>query len=393
MSRRLIHIIIVCFLYGCVGLGQSSKNELLDQRDKILNEIVFTNKLIESTKKRKGNTVNSLQLIDRKIVNRTQLIKNYNAEIKVIEQKIIDREVTITKLSFDLEEQKKLYTDIIRYSYKNHNYYTKAVYLLASTSFNQFYMRKKYLEQLNQARTDKILLIASIQNRINYEISALNDSKIELGDALLKAKLENQELHKAKSSRQNILTSLSREEKSLKQDLIDKRKVEEEIGKRIEELIRAEAKKSAFAKLTPEQQLVSDDFERNQGRLPWPTRQGVITEKFGEHFHPVIKGIKVRNNGIDISTLQDSQVRTIFSGEVSKIFAIKGSNYTVIIRHGKFYTVYHNLENVQVNVGDQIKVKDSIGYVGRDNLNDNSILHFEIWKGLEKLNPEDWISD
>jgi septal ring factor EnvC (AmiA/AmiB activator) len=391
MSKQSLLVLIFFSFFTC--LFSQSKNELLNQRDKLLNDIQLTNKLIKSTQKKQGTTEQSIRLLNRKIVKREKLIENYNAEIVIIEKKINDRKISIINLEGELEKQKELYAKILRYSYKNYNNYSKAVFLLASGSFNQFYSRKKYLEQLNDARKEKVLLISALDFQIRSEILKLKEDKIEVADALLNVKDETFNLNSEKNKKQNILTSLSKEETKLKEDLAVKRKIEDEINKRIEELIRAESKKNAYAKLTPEQQLVSDDFERNKGKLPWPTRQGIITEKFGEHYHPVIKGVKVRNNGIDISTMEESAVRNIFTGVVSKVFSIKGSNYTVIVRHGKYYTVYHNLKNIKVNVGDRLDTKQVIGYVGKDKINENSIVHFEIWRGLEKLNPESWISN
>ena len=115
--------------------------------------------------------------------------------------------------------------------------------------------------------------------------------------------------------------------------------------------------------LTPAEQIVSDKFEANKGKLPWPIERGVITSTFGEHDHPVLKGIKIRNDGIYISTTQGSSARTIFDGVVSKIISIPGKNKAIIIRHGDFLTVYSNLKDVTVNVGDKVKTKQKIGTI------------------------------
>jgi murein DD-endopeptidase MepM/ murein hydrolase activator NlpD len=118
--------------------------------------------------------------------------------------------------------------------------------------------------------------------------------------------------------------------------------------------------------------------------LPWPVEKGVIVDHFGEHDHPVIKNVKVRNNGIDIATIMTAKARTVFEGDISKIFTIKGANTTVIIRHGNFYTVYHNLKNVNVHVGEKVNTKQYIGDVYYDAKAGETILHFEVWNGMEK---------
>jgi len=389
------NIFIFCFLFIALSLsfGQAKKDELVTKREKLMNEISVTNKLIQATEKKKGSTIQSLNLLDQKISKRKGLISNYQEEIVVIEKKIIDREQTIASLNREIKKQKDLYADFLRYAFKNHNEFTIAVFLLASTDFNQFYLRTKYFEQLHKARKERIALITSIKKQIDKELSVLVREKASLGDALLGVKRENRNLVYEKVDREKTLKKLTTEEKQLRADLEKKKQIEKEINNKIEALIREEATKSPLSKLTPADKIVSTQFEQNKGKLPWPTRQGVITEKFGEHYHPVIKGVKVQNNGIDITGMGDASVRSIFDGEVSKVFAIKGSNYTVIIRHGKYYTVYHNLKEVNIGIGDKVKTKDIIGVAGKSGSADTYLVHLEIWSGLEKLNPELWIAN
>ena len=144
--------------------------------------------------------------------------------------------------------------------------------------------------------------------------------------------------------------------------------------------------------MTPEEKLASGQFEQNKRRLPWPVERGVITDHFGVHEHPVLKNIQVKNNGVDISTAQGVKARAVFAGEVSRVFMVTGGNMAVIIRHGKYLTVYSNLVNVQVKSGDKVSIKQTIGTIGTDGDDEKTVLKFQIWKENEKLNPEDWIA-
>jgi len=144
--------------------------------------------------------------------------------------------------------------------------------------------------------------------------------------------------------------------------------------------------------LTPEQKLVGDNFVQNKKRLPWPVERGVITEHFGINQHPVLTNVQTNNNGVSITTEAGAKVRAIFNGEVSRVFGITGGNTAVIIRHGKYLSVYSNLREVTVKKGDKISTKQTIGTVYTDADDDNkSILKFQIWLENQKLNPEDWI--
>ena len=144
--------------------------------------------------------------------------------------------------------------------------------------------------------------------------------------------------------------------------------------------------------MTPEEKLASGQFEQNMRRLPWPVERGVITDHFGVHEHPVLKNIQVKNNGVDISTAQGVKARSVFAGEVSRVFMVTGGNMAVIIRHGKYLTVYSNLVNVQVKSGDKVSIKQTIGTIGTDGDDDKTVLKFQIWKENVKMDPEDWIA-
>ena len=146
------------------------------------------------------------------------------------------------------------------------------------------------------------------------------------------------------------------------------------------------------AALTPEQQLVGNDFKRNKGKLPWPVERGMITAGFGKNEYAGLVGSSYNNNGIDINTTPGTKVRAVFEGEVTKVFAILGANYTVLIRHGEYLSVYQNLVNVRVKTGDKVLTKEVLGEAFTDNDQQVGMVHFEVWQERNILNPEDWIS-
>ena len=168
----------------------------------------------------------------------------------------------------------------------------------------------------------------------------------------------------------------------------------------LNKLIAEQAKKSGGSsgsyKMTPEEKLISDDFAKNKGKLPWPVNQGIISEKFGINSDPVYKQIKMPNNGINITTLRDADVRAVFNGVVSEIILIPGFNNTVIVRHGNFLTVYANLVNIVVKKGQKVSTKQTIGKVAYDT-EKGSILNFQLWiiktkQDPDKQNPEIWLA-
>jgi septal ring factor EnvC (AmiA/AmiB activator) len=178
----------------------------------------------------------------------------------------------------------------------------------------------------------------------------------------------------------------------LQRELDEKRKIAKRIEREISRIIEEEKKKKTSSNLTPEQKLIGENFYENKGRLPWPVERGIITERYGTHQHPVLKYVTEKNDGIDITAKEKIRARTVFKGEVTAITAISGSNMTVIIRHGKYLTVYNNLINVKVKKGDKVDTKQELGDVFADPADNYSCtIKFMIFE--EKfLDPEQWIS-
>jgi len=129
-------------------------------------------------------------------------------------------------------------------------------------------------------------------------------------------------------------------------------------------------------------------FNDNIGKLPWPSSNGVITQPFGEHPHPMFPSIKITNNGIDITCSKNTQARAVYEGEVTKIIIIPGANSAVLVRHGNYVTVYSNLVNVLVKQGQKLKTKQLIGTIFTDTETDKTTMNFQIWKETTKLDPQ-----
>lgn len=394
--KRIYAAIVVCLLISLspnVFLQEYSKEELLQQKRQIEKDIELTNRLIEDTRSKRSNSLNELKLLKSRLIKRNRLIDQLNKELESINIEIEENNKTLQSLKKDLEKVKMEYSNLIYHSFKNKNANLNLMYLLASDDVNQFYLRIKYLQQYKEYRIKQINLINRLNKVIELKLKELAIQKQEKVVLINKQLTERANIKSEQEETREIVNILSKKEENLKKDLDDKKRIARKLEREIEELIKREAEKNKFARLTPADKIISEDFSKNMGGLPWPVEQGIVTEQFGEHQHAVIKNLTIRNNGIDISSIPNSQVRAIFKGEVSKVFTIKGANTTVIIRHGNYYTVYHNLVNVRVKVGDRVMVKQVIGDVFTDMRKGETVLHFEIWEELEKHNPEEWLSN
>jgi septal ring factor EnvC (AmiA/AmiB activator) len=143
--------------------------------------------------------------------------------------------------------------------------------------------------------------------------------------------------------------------------------------------------------LNDEEAAIASSFTASRARLPWPVTKGFISDRFGRKPHPVLKGIYVENQGVDIQTTAGEGVRTVYAGIVQDVASMPGMNNVVAIQHGDYFTIYAKLRSVSVRVGQRVKARESIGTVATDK-NGVSEIQFQIWKEFTKLNPESWLT-
>jgi len=143
--------------------------------------------------------------------------------------------------------------------------------------------------------------------------------------------------------------------------------------------------------VTAEDVALTGSFAGNKGRMPSPVDKGAVISSFGEHAHAEYQNIKIKNNGIDITSVPGAKAKAIFNGEVSSVIFITNLNYVVIVRHGDYLTVYSNLEDVTVKKGDKVKTRQILGTISTGQGESKSRLHFELWQGTNVQNPAGWL--
>ena len=402
-KRFLVALLVLslAFLVFDLGRGQDTKTRLEQDKQKIEEEIQYNSKLLEETQKSKKTTLNQLVILKNQISSREQLIETLHLEISAANEQIGLNDEILSDLKNDLTQLKDEYALMIYYAYKNRSSFDKLMFIFSAADFNQAYLRLKYYQQYSSYRKTQAQLILETQNEINktqQELDLLRKEKIEL---VAELEAERDRLAQNRYQQNNIYRTLNRKEKELARTIKEKedaaKKLQKEIENIIAEEIRLASKKagttatSSYA-LTPAELALSTDFQDNMGALPWPTAQGVISETFGEHEHPVLKQVKTKNNGIDIVTDENAKARAIFGGEVTRVMSIPNYNYVVMIRHGEFLSVYSNLAEVSVSKGDKVTIKQEIGVIHTDTKEAKTELHFELWKGKTLLNPANWLA-
>lgn len=401
-GRNYKALLLSLFVLFFVALQAQTKEELQGKKKKLLAEIEYTNDLLKKTKKSQTTSMDELVKLNKKIEARAEVINTINQEINLLDKKIEKNKKVIASLESDLSQLKEEYAKMLYYTYKNKSSYNRLMFMFSSKDFNQAYKRLKYLQQYSSYRKRQAELIIKTKKSIDDKIEKLEGIRTEKQVLLYSLDNERQNFTNEKIEQEGVLTDLKRKEKDLKKDLKRKQRTAEKLQRAIEEIIREEIRRAreAAAKagksskgfpMTPEAQALSRNFSANKGKLPWPVFQGVITAEYGTHPHPVLKQIQVKNNGIDISTNSGSMARCIFEGIVSKVIIIPGEGKSVLIRHGEYLSVYSYMSEVFVKEGDKVSTKQDLGLLVSENNNTKTAIHFELWKGMNTLNPGYWL--
>jgi septal ring factor EnvC (AmiA/AmiB activator) len=388
------YLVLTIFLFFVLlfDLGAQTKAELEQKRNSTLSEINYVDNMLKTTAKKRAESMNEVKIIGNKLNLRESVIRGMREEINLINERIELNTIAIDLMESDLVDLKKDYARAVVNSYKSKKDNPELVYILSAKDFNQGYKRLKYLQQVTKFRRRESETILALKEQIQTTREKLENDLSKI--SVLKSREEQQKslLQSEQQKKQQMVKSLSKKEKQLQKELEEKKKIADKIEKEISRIIEEERKKVTKSDSTPEQKLIGENFAENKGRLPWPVEKGIITSQFGLQKHPVLKYVTENNIGIEITSNGSTPVRSVFKGEVRSVFLIKGANMTVIIRHGKYLTVYENIVDLKVKAGDKVDTKQQIGNVYCETEENKAILKFMIFEEKEKLDPESWIT-
>ena len=399
MKKRFLLFLLA--LQVVLPIVSQTVSELEDRRKRALKELEITSSLISKTAEQKKTSLSQIGVLRVEINARQSLINVMNAEVNNINRNINQLRSEAKQKQTELNKLKVEYGKLMYHSYYKKTKYESLMFILSANSFAESYRRYRYVQQYAEFAKGKVSEIEAVKADLEKKLAEIEKARLSKVAVLNERKQENSRLQTERNKQNALVSQLSRKEKDLRKELKKQEANANAINRRIDQLIAEEARKSQKAQtagtqeyaLTKEQQLLSGGFEKNQGRLPWPVERGRSVGRFGVHAHPVLKHVTTDNKGIYLQTTPQSDARAVFDGEVTQRFSIPGSNYTVIVRHGNYRTVYSNLTNVYVKVGDNIKARQAIGRIFVDTEDNNkSELYFQVWKERDIQNPENWIT-
>lgn len=426
----LISCILMLAFFGAAGTAYAQTREIEEQKkkvEKLEKDISFLDSQIESVKKQKSSTLEELVLIRNKIEGRKSLIAELDRQIIRHNNAIAASQRQIKVLEQRLDTLEMHYRNMIYNAYKHRDSRLWFMYILASDNMEQGYRRWSYLKNYSKAINGQAEKIRGLKEELNARIKEVEKLRTSTLAAQASRTKEYKSLTAEEKQSQAFAKSLDSKQSQYRKELAKKRQEADRLARQVERMIAQEIEKERARKAeeqraadsmkaaVPAQQQqqafsqqqasqphnsqvlasaetvqLSGSFALNKGKLPFPVASGVIVEKFGEHPHPTLKNVKLPfNNGINISTKPGSNVKAVFDGVVKQVIAIPGYNQCILVQHGKYFTFYCKLSTVVVKVGDKVSTGTLIGAL--DPMGSTATLHFELWNGTTKQNPELWL--
>ena len=394
----------VCMLWWlpllCTGQQTNDDRKRLEREKKEnLQKIKEAQRILGETSSQRESTLGQLNAINQQIEARESLIKSISQEIEILTTQIDEVSSVIDALEEDLVNLKNEYAYMVYAASKNTSSYDRLMFIFSASTFNQLFARVKYMQQYSQARKNQIEQIQKVKETLVNQKEVIEGKQMEQKVLLDQQTIASQDLLALKTKQRAVVRELGERATELKREVEVRRREINKLESVIAKLIKNELKKErslpstrSEAVLAASAESLSASFAENKKRLGWPVSTGFVSQKFGPNPHPVMKNIMVPNDGVDIQTNRDAEVKAVFDGVVKMIASLPGpgNNKAVIVQHGEYFTVYSRLKEVAVKQGQALRLNDAVGLVYTDG-SGVSALQFQIWHNQEKLNPETWL--
>lgn len=416
-TPKWIKFVLLFLLFVGINIhlvSAQTVKELEAKRSKIQKEINLTSKFLSETTQNKEAALQRFTTLRSQIKKRKLLIQTLKKEINITNKRIERTDAVIQALQADIEQLQKEYAVIINQAYRQKLTQSNWLFLFSAKDFNDAFRRWQYIKQYDTYRKKQANLIKETQITLNKKIDLLANKKRQKELLVDEQNAQNRLLAEELDSSNAIFNMLRKDEKRLKKNLDTFISQRDELDKTIEEIIIAAtnmvgpveqdvatidepesdiltAKSISTPVSSDELNAWTNSFESQRGRLPMPVNEGIVTRFFGQQAHPTISGITIQNNGIDIQTPKGANAKAIFEGVVAGTQFIPGFQHTVIIKHGEYFTVYSNLEEIFIKKGDRIQKGQVLGQISTNKKDKSTQIHFEVWRNKSRLNPKDWI--
>lgn len=427
--KRVWCVLAACFCLLCPLMAQSNKliKELESKRGALQKQIAESESLLKTTTKNVGSQLKGLAALTGQIEERRRYILAINRDVDLIDKELASLQRQLTQLQKELKDKKNKYAASVNYLYRNHTIQDKLLFIFSASTLEQTYRRLRYVREYASYQRMQGEEIQKKQKQISDKRTELTEARKAKEGLLKEREDEKATLEKQEKEQKELVNSLRKKQRSLQSEISKKRKEANQLNARIDRLIaeeiekarkraEEEARKEAAARKKGESKSdgsatkpkaapleaytmnkadreLSGSFVSNRGKLPVPvTGPYIITSHYGEYTVPGLWGVKLDNKGIDIQAKPGAQARAVFNGKVAAVFQLNGL-FNILVRHGAYISVYCNLSSASVKADDVVKTGQTLGPIFSDGADGGrTVLHFQLRKEKEKLNPEPWLN-
>ena len=393
----LIGILVLCAISA--GAQNSSVKRLESQRAQLEKDIELLNRKLSQNTKSSSEALSSLTLVRRKISAREQLIASYDQTLKLLNDSLRICQKELNRVQARRDTLAYYYSRLVKGAYKNRDSRLWYMYVLSSSSVGQAFNRFGYLRNLSAQMSQQAQRLKEAEAELEVQKARLNKLKAQAETVRKKVVDERTQLRSEEGDASKMVDKLKKDRKTYEKQLKEKNRQKQELNRKIADMIRQQTrkqssgggKKSSGSKTTSTtvDTKLSNEFAANKGKLPWPV-EGTIVERFGKHNHPVYQNVQLpQNNGVTLVVRRGAPVKAVFGGTVSQIVVLPGYNQCVLVNHGEYFTLYSKLKSVSVKAGQKITTGQEVGTV--DTIGGEDLFHFELWKGSDPQNPENWL--
>ena len=374
------------------GLGQNTRQQEA-KKARLQEEIALIDKQLKDNAAKSSNVMNALSLLRKKIESRKKLVEESDREISALSGQISARQREIDRLQSRIDTLSLYYEKLIAAAYRNRDSKIWYMYILGSENLGQAFRRMAYMKNLSSDLNRQGEKIRDAKDELQRETDSLTVLRTKAQELRNKRAFEVSTLKSEEAQSEKLAGQLQRNRTKYQKELAYKKRQVEALNREIERLIASAVGGSRPGSSGKDKTVVDTkldaEFARNKGKLPWPA-SGPVVDRFGQHYHPVFKSVKLPfNNGVNIALSPGTTVKAVFNGTVKQIVVMPGYNKCVLVQHGNYFSFYCKLDSVSVKAGDKVSTGDIIGTVGTiDNMTQ---LHFQIWQGTRPQNPEHWL--
>lgn len=410
---RLFVFVTISMTTLAAGAQSAAIKNMRAQAGTLRKEIEEKEKILVSSQNDVKSKLNNLDIINAQLREVRKLVDMLQNEVKLVDAEIAVCDNEIERQETVVEQSRAEYAEALRRARKYSNFQSKLSFIFSADDFNTMVRRYRYAgEYMNAHLAFADSLKVQIE-RLDAKRAELEATRALKAEALKEQRSEREKVQRLEREQRKIVESLKKEAKKVEKELKNKRaelnKLNASIEREIERVLAAEkaakkksasggAEKEKGGKTAPAYKddagvlAMTGDFQNNKKKMPVPiTGPYLVVERYGVKNAISGKGnVPINTGGITIEGSKGAQARSIFKGKVTAVFD-NGSYTFVLVRHGKYISVYCNLANVRVKGGEELKAGDIIGDIEADAKGGNPRMLFQLRHEKTTLDPAEWL--